>query len=288
MLESLAQQSAQPADLIVVDGSADSATADVCSHPPTSLQCRISRLPATVIGAAPQRNQGMVIASHPVVLFVDDDVVFEPECISRMHEALQADRRVGGVSAMITNQRYHSPGPVTRSLYAALNGRRRASYAGRCLGPAVNVLPEDREDLPEVVPVEWLNTTCTIYRREALPAPPFDAIFHGYSLCEDLTLSLRVSRRWRLVNARTARIFHDTQPGDHKRNRAALAEMELVNRYYLMREILRQSSPRDYGKLAMWELFTLATALAAGPRQFAEDAWGKLRGLSRLAFGSTV
>ena len=43
---------------------------------------------------------------------------------------------------------------------------------------------------PEVASVEWLNTTCTIYRGEALPSPPFCNQFTGYSLMEDLALSL--------------------------------------------------------------------------------------------------
>jgi GT2 family glycosyltransferase len=287
-LESLARQSAQPAEIVVVDGSVDSATNELCGKPPAALESRITWQKATVLGAATQRNQAMPAASQDVIWFVDDDVLLEPECVTRLYAALQSDEEMGGASAMITNQRYQSPGRFTGSLYAALYGRPQVSYAGRCFGPGVNVLPEDRSDLPEVVPVDWLNTTCTMYRRQALPTPPFDSIFHGYSLCEDVTLSLRVAKRWRLANARTARIFHDTQPGEHKKSRVVLAEMELVNRCYLMQAVLDQSSIRDYTKLVIWEVFTLAAALAAGPRQFVEDAWGKLRGLSRLAFGSTV
>ena len=112
---------------------------------------------------------------------------------------------------MIVNQKYHPPGVISRAVFTLLNGHRALNFAGRVLGPAVNLLPEDRDDLPEVVPVEWLNTTCTLYRREVLPSPPFDAVFRGYSMMEDLTLSLRVGKGWRLANARTARIFHDSQ-----------------------------------------------------------------------------
>src|SRR4030081_113783 len=118
-----------------------------------------------------------------------------------------------------------------------MSGKREVSYPGSVLGPAVNLLPEDREDLPEVVPVEWLNTTCTLYRREALPDPPFHDHFNGYSLMEDLTLSLTVGRRWKLANARTARIYHDSQPGTHKSDPALLAEMQLINRHFVMTRI---------------------------------------------------
>jgi hypothetical protein len=129
------------------------------------------------------------------------------------------------------------------------------------LGPAVNLLPEDRDDLPEVVPVEWLNTTCTLYRREALPDPPFPPQFHGYSLMEDLALSLTVGKRWPLANARTARIFHDSQPGTHKSDPAVLAEMQLVNRHYVMTKILGRNRVADYLKLILFELFSIASSL---------------------------
>src|SRR4029077_19457523 len=108
------------------------------------------------------------------------------------------------------------PGRVSRLVFRLMGERREASYAGKGLGPAGNLLPENRDDLPEMVPVQWLNTTCTMYRREALPEPPFPTNFTGYSLMEDLALSLQVGKSWRLMNARTARVFHDSQPGDHK------------------------------------------------------------------------
>ena len=213
-LESLAVQSSQPAQIILVDASQDKATQGLC------VERRVPGLASSVVwelaqtlGAASQRNQGVQSCRHAVIGFFDDDILFEPECVARLWGALQSDTGLGGVSAMITNQRYQQPGGVSRLVFRIMAGRREVSYAGRVLGPAVNLLPEDREGLPEVVPVQWLNTTCALYRREALPDPPFARRFSGYSMMEDLTLSLTVSKRWRLANARTARIFHDFAAG---------------------------------------------------------------------------
>jgi hypothetical protein len=178
--------------------------------------------------------------------------------VSHLWHALQSDAGLGGVNAMIVNQRYLPPGRISQLLFALLHGRFEKSFAGKVIGPAVNLLPEDQENLPEVVPVEWLNTTCTMYRREALPSPPFESVFTGYSMMEDLTLSLVVGRSWRLANARTARIFHDSQPGSHKSDVSMLASMEFVNRHYVMREILGKKSVLDYCRLFMWEAFQVA------------------------------
>ena len=265
-LGSLASQSVQPAELVIVDASEDDNTRLLCLERSISgLQSTIIWQAAETVGAAIQRNQGVRTSSQSVVGFFDDDILFEPCCLERMWRALNSDDRLGGVTAMIINQRYQAPGWVSRIVFRLLAGTPEMSYAGRVLGPAVNLLPEDREDLPEVVPVEWLNLGCTFYRRQALPDPPFPDHFKGYSLMEDVALSLTVSQRWKLANARTARIYHDSQPGSHKSDPALLAEMQLINRHFVMTKILGRDRFSDYLKLAFFEFFSLVSSLQSRP-----------------------
>lgn len=258
-LHSLAQQSVQPVEMVVIDGSTNDDTYALCRSKIPGLATQIRHYQATEVGAAAQRNQAANQASQEIIWLLDDDILLEPECLARLWAALQHDPCLGGVNAMITNQRYLPPGQVSRLLFRFLNGGTASSYAGKCIGPALNLLPEDHPDLPEIVPVEWLNTTCTLYRREALPQPLFPALFTGYSLMEDVTLSLTVGKTWQLANVRTARIFHDSQPGDHKSNPATLAKMELVNRHYVMTKILGRTHWSDYLKLTVFQLFSIAS-----------------------------
>ena len=123
--------------------------------------------------------------------------MLEPLCLERLWLALDSDPELGGVTAMITNQRYLTPGYISWSIFRLMAGRSESSYAAASR-TAVNLLPEDRDDLPEVVPVEWLDLGCTFYRRAALPSPPFPDHFHGYSFMEDVALSLTVGKQWRL------------------------------------------------------------------------------------------
>jgi glycosyltransferase involved in cell wall biosynthesis len=264
-LLSLRRQNVLPAELVVVDASDDATTREMLEEfgRQVGTGCSVRWIPADVQGAAAQRNQGIAASGHPTVWFFDDDILFEPDCVIRLWQALNADAGLGGVNAMIENQRYVTPGRVSRTLFTLMHGRRENSFAGKVIGPGINMLPEDRDSLPEVVPVEWLNTTCTMYRREALPVPPFDSVFTGYSMMEDLTLSLRVGRRWRLANVRTARIFHDSQPGSHKSDRQALATMELVNRHYVMTRVLGRTQPTAYLRLLLWEVFQLMVCAAS-------------------------
>ena len=74
---------------------------------------------------------------------------------------------------MIINQKYIPPGKLTKAMANFVGGKALKSLAGKCIGPAWNFLPEDNNDLPACVQVEWLNTTCTIYRKDALPSPVF-------------------------------------------------------------------------------------------------------------------
>lgn len=260
-LSSLAQQSMQPHEIIIVDGSDDTTTSFLCFQGFTGLQSTIRYHTATILGAASQRNQAIENATQEFILLLDDDIILEPGCINQLWLALQSDATLGGVNAMITNQKYLPPGRISKALFRFLNGQSEKSYAGKCLGPALNLLPEDRDDLPEIVPMEWLNTTCTLYRREALPTPLFPGNFVGYSLMEDVALSLIVGKNWKLANARTARIFHDSQPGDHKNNPTVLAKMSLVNRHFVMTQLLQRQTFKDYLKLGLLQLFDIAASL---------------------------
>jgi hypothetical protein len=140
----------------------------------------------------------------------------------------------------------------------------------------VNLLPEDADDLPDVVAVDWLNTTCTMYRREALPDRPFDAMFSGYFMLEDLAFSLRVGRQWKLANVRTARIVHDSQPSAEKSDLAAMASMELINRHYVMTQVLGRRALKDYARLLLWEAFQVGASTASARNGRA--LWAQCRG----------
>ncbi|HET6370268.1 MAG TPA: glycosyltransferase [Nitrospiria bacterium] len=263
MLDSLSEQSAQPAEMIVVDASTGDETRRLCGTSVPGLSTKLIHHEANEVGAAAQRNQAMLHATQEWVLFLDDDIIFDPDCILRLWKAIQGNPNLGGVNAMIVNQKYSPPGRVSRVLFRYLHGRPEASYAGKCIGPALNLLPEDRPDLPDVVSVEWLNLGCTLYRREALPYPLFPAHFRGYSFMEDVSLSLFVAEKWRLANVRKARIFHESRPADYKSDIASLAKMELVNRHFIMTRILSRKQPGDYIRLIALEAFGIATSLTS-------------------------
>ena len=283
LFESLRRQGERAEELVVVDASAGDLTRSVCE---AAKDCagRVTYARASDCGAGAQRNEGISLSSEPLVLFVDDDVVLEPDCLAVMHEALRSDAGLGAVSALITNQQYHPLGPVSRRFFAWLNGGDLEDFSGRCIGPAVGLLSWDAPGRGELAPVDWAPATCVIYRREALPRPAFDPFFTGYSFAEDMALSLVVARRWRLANARGARAYHDRVKGEIKCGARHFAAMELVARHYIMVHVLGKDGAADHLRLAAYQFFMLLSLLrtSLGRRILAPSLVGKLQGLPRV------
>jgi glycosyltransferase involved in cell wall biosynthesis len=285
-LQSLAAQSSLPKEIIVIDASENEETAKALSSIHFPSEVSIVYAKAVTRGAAAQRIQGIELVTSDFVLFMDDDIFFEEHCIARLLGGFSQGERVGGVSSMITNQLYTKPGTASRTMYRIMTGGQRPTWAGMIIGPAWNLLPEDDPTLPDYVKCEWLNSTCTMYRKTALPNPLFPEVFQGYSMFEDVTLSVTIGRTWTLLNARTARIFHDSQPGDHKDRVIPLSEMEVVNRHYVMTKVLGRKKLGDYGKLFAYEMFMIASGFMSVPRlrNLPRVVVGKLKGYFKILF----
>lgn len=260
-IESIALQNVQPVELIIIDSSDDNFTKEICGLPYATLKSTIKYIALNTRGAAIQRIHGIKHAKQLFILFLDDDIVLYQDCLKKLWLAINTSNKIGGVNAMIVNQHYTSPGLITRQMLKLLSNRTFDTYAGKCIGPAWNLLPADNSQLPSIVKVEWLNTTCTLYRRDALPFPVFDPHFIGYSLMEDLALSLKVGKSWALYNVREARIFHDSQPGSHKNRIFELSRMEIVNRYYIMTNILNSQKFIDVIKFILFQIFQILSTL---------------------------
>jgi len=124
VFDGLSQQSAQPSEVIVVDHSCDDLTATLCAKPPTGFLGTIVYLRAEVCGAAAQRNQAAADVQQQIVWMIDDDIELYPDCVAKLLLRACGRSHLGGVNATITNQKYHSPGRLSRLMYSILEGRR--------------------------------------------------------------------------------------------------------------------------------------------------------------------
>ena len=88
---SLAQQSMQPREIIIVDASDSDETETLCREAISGLQSHIVYRRAVAAGAIEQRNQAMAYVTQDSILFMDDDILLEAECLARLWRALNSD-----------------------------------------------------------------------------------------------------------------------------------------------------------------------------------------------------
>lgn len=271
---------ATPVEIILVDASSDvSNSKKLLRSLPKEIRSKLIIPKASEVGAASQRNIALPYVMTDYVFFADDDIIPEEGCLSELYQCISQDKKIGGVNALITNQSYVPLGKFSKKLCRWYLGKPLPeSLAGRCIGPAKNFLPCATKTEPNEV--DWLNTTCTIYRKEALPNPVFDDIFVGASVGEDLALSLRVGKNWKLFNAPSAKVFHDSQPGSHKRDVSKYSEMTIKNRDYISRNILSNGN-RQILPLLVDHLFEVLGTVRhqGGLRDFPSRILGLIRGL---------
>jgi len=255
-IESISLQEYQPDEILIIDASNPFIPEnETLKQLFPNLKSNILHLPAVQRGSGKQRNQGIALAKHEIIGFADDDILLEPRCIENLYHGLTHNERCGGINAIISNQSFQPLGTVSGLVYQLMGINTALPLQGKCVGPVITFLPAYQQEV-DVVQVDWLNTTCTLYRKEALPDPVFDEHFTGYSLMEDLALSLRVGKKWPLLNSPRAVIYHNSQPGDEKSNLLIMGEMDLVNRYYIMKYILHHSSFKHKFQLLLQQVFS--------------------------------
>ena len=237
-LESLHDQTAVPGQIVIVDGAPAPGVAPLVTALGAQFGLNITYLRSSPPSAAVQRNVGVTAATGDVILFLDDDVYLDADCVGKIVDVFDndPDGRIGGVGVLIRNQLCLPPSPFAKQWFDFLADERKDSYSGMVIGPAIAVGPEPTID-GRLVRAEWLMSTCAAYRRTALPPGPFESRFYGYSYMEDVDLSVRVARTHELVVDTGIYVFHDSQPSQFKSPRIR-ARMTVQNRYHVMTRTL--------------------------------------------------
>jgi GT2 family glycosyltransferase len=157
---------------------------------------------------------------------------------------------------------------------------------GRLIGPAVGIRPSG--DLEQrFLPIEWASTTCVLYRRDALPHGGFRAFFSGYSLGEDVALSVDVLKKGRLIYASQARIVH-TPRTPAKPPAFDYGRMEVLNRYYLSRYVLERRSwmqSLQFWLWMKWEFIGSLGEMRRSPRNWLANWQGRVSAMFQILTG---
>jgi len=288
-LLSVAEQDVLPRRIVIADHSTTDETQRVVESFRGRLATAVEFRRCRRAGAAVQRNQGAAGATEPILLFMDDDIRLEPGCFEAMLQpfADDADSRLGGVGAVNLTCHYGNPSRLSRWVFDRLAEHKSPSYAGRLIGPALNLMPAVGEPGMRS-PADWLAAGCVAYRREAFEVTGFGTHFARYSLGEDVELSARVARRWSLRVAHGARYIHNPPP-TKAAGVAAIGRMDVVNRYRLMTDVLGRRGGRYLFRFVLLQLFQLLSAIAGvrpnNVRRTVALWLGRLLGYAQLLWG---
>src|SRR5579864_1156529 len=195
-IESLLSQTVQPAELIIVYQSIEKSYSDLLPMPVVYIHDQ------TLSGASHARNVGMDRARGDILLFLDDDVVMEPNFIEEILAAYSDG--VTGVSGTITN--YQKPG-LLRHLWEVVFFR----------GP----FHDDRQPVywdaarnatSPPVRVRKFTGALMSFRRSEVQSHRFDTQLTGPCHGEDIDFCLRLPTESVLLINPKARLVHKRSP----------------------------------------------------------------------------
>lgn len=192
-LDGLLHQTRRPDEIVIVDQSSS----------PSSELMRFS-IPLVYVyapevsGAAVARNVAMDQATGDIWLFLDDDVILEPQYVEEILAAYLPE--IAGVSGIITN---YSVPPLSRRMFEALfvrgafhDDRQRVYWYAeqvRFKGPQK---------------VRQFGCGVMSFRADVIRNLRFDPALTGGSLAEDIDFCARLPRGSKLVMAPNARLIH--------------------------------------------------------------------------------
>lgn len=235
MLESVAAQTRLPDEVVIVDQD-ETSQCFIREFP--QLQIRVIPLPGS---ASLKRNAGFRAAWPEVDLigFFDDDIVLEPQTFEALLDFWDAaPDDLGGTSCNWGNH----PTVYARSLKNLRLASRLGLY-GTAKGAVMRSgFQTTMPGLDEDTYVRWLPSGAVIYSRKVLEEFGFDEWFENYSYLEDLDLSYRVSKKYRLAMVAAARFYH--YPSNIGRpNWYLFGKKEVLNRLYFVSKHPELSRP---------------------------------------------
>lgn len=251
-------QTRPPAEVIIVDASPDwqenrmAVMVDIARLYP-NIRWKYTEAQRRSLPA--QRNQGISIATAPILFMIDDDSIMYPNCAEEILRVYAADRQgqIAGVGAAEVAQPPDEANDLQRTTQGAPPAGQDAdaiSLAGGVLrrlrttlrwnvaqlfdrGPNAFLPYEGKwidQPIPkscahlDLTPARSLNGFRMTFRREAIARGGFLGWFVGYAPLEDLDGSHRASRYGALVTANRARLCHLTIRGGRPSHYSATAQ----------------------------------------------------------------
>lgn len=253
LLDSVKQQTLYPDEILIVDGSTDTATQIMLEQNPFD-SLRYFKVDSQNRGLTKQRNFGVAKVSDDtdVVCFLDDDIVLTKtyfQVLMNTYENYDKALAVGGyiinevnwirdASNMDSKNQFHFDGWVrtepfrfrARHWFGLEPDASPGFFPTFSHGRSIGFLPPSGK----VYQVEQLMGGVSSYKKEVFQKLKFSTYFEGYGLYEDADFSLRVSKLGTLYVNTKAQLYH-YHDDSGRPNKFKYGQMVIRNGWYVWR-----------------------------------------------------
>ncbi len=272
LLVNIAAQTALPHEVIVVDGG--TATVEDVAGDTWPFTVRYERVSPP--GLAKQQNIGIrtVSASSTLVMFIDDDMVFEPDAMEQMMAFWRrAPDTVGGAVFNLVNHT-DPPRHVWVKALFGIDSHKQGVVLPSGYNTRIGFVDRTTD-------VEWLFGGATVWRRSIVEEGGFDEFLEGPGALYELDLCFRAGDRYRMVavaEARAREVLDGRTWAD-----VPLGRWQIRNRLYLVRKYQGQRGGLSVRRCWIALIGQLAINLSRGiidrDRRYLKRAYGNCIGM---------
>ena len=209
-------------------------------------------------GLCTQRNVALDHATGDIIFFFDDDVELEPTYIEKVMEcfAMEMSPPVGCVQGTLIDP----PGTIggwKSKVYRSFGLTHWTSEQDPALYTAggVRFLTEPRE----IIEVPVAQGCRMAFRREVFEHERFVQFLPGYCQNEDVDMTFRVGKNWKILQTPHAKLLHKESPVSRIQYPAQLGQMIFAHYYVFTR--YRQKTPANVAQYAWSHSGLMALAL---------------------------
>jgi len=234
---SICDQSVSPFEIIIVHGETGGNIVEMLT-PSLSEKAIVFKYIRAIRSLVIQRNTGIDHATGDVVVFLDDDVILNPEYFERLMDVYREKWRdnLGGVQGVIIENseiKHWNPLQTISRIFLMSN----VTGKGTLLTSAN---PAFRGNSRTVEKVEIFSGCMMSFRRDVLQKYRFDENFREFWAYDDVELSYRISRQYDLYQTPFARLHHLSSSFSYE-GYGKVARMSVVNRFYLFKKYFAHS-----------------------------------------------
>lgn len=279
LLNSVAQQSLYPDQLLIIDGSIDSRTEEALSKRDFK-NLEYYMIAEQDRGLTRQRNYGIqnTRIDIDVICFLDDDILLETNYFEKLIRTYSVCHDALGVGGYISNEvtweesdRVAAVDEFKMDGFIRKLGSRNLlrKRLGLLSDQSPGVMPEFSNGLSigflppsgKIYPVEFFMGGVASYRKGVLQHLKFSTYFDGYGLYEDMDFCLRASKIGHLYVNTAARVEHHHEPAGRP-DKFKYGRMVIRNGWYVWR--MKYCSPRLKARLKWHATAFLLTLVRLG------------------------